>query len=117
MIYNLYEVEKSEGKIRSLKILTMKEIAIGNFMYDVYITLYIYHIHYVHILFINICENLQHDTWYPKLGNICTIRYYAERMSTNFNLKIQTVHFGNSRSLSIEGCNNEIIKKELNGSY
>ena len=36
--------------------------------------------------------------------NIFSIRDYTERMSANFNLEIQSEHFGNGRSLSIEGC-------------
>ena len=37
-------------------------------------------------------------------------------MSTNFNLEVQSEHFGNGRSFSIEGCNVEIIDKNLNSS-
>ena len=37
-------------------------------------------------------------------------------MSVNLNLEIQSENFGNGRSLSIEGCNIEIVDKKLNGS-
>ena len=37
-------------------------------------------------------------------------------MSANFNLQIQSDHFGNERSLSIEGCMIEIINQDLNGT-
>ena len=38
-------------------------------------------------------------------GDILSVRDYAERLSAYFNLEIQSDHFGNGRSLSIEGCN------------
>ena len=38
-------------------------------------------------------------------------------MSTNFNLEIQSEHHGNGRTLSIEGCNINIVDKELDDSY
>ena len=37
-------------------------------------------------------------------------------MSANFNLEIQSEHFENGRSITIEGCNIKIVDKELNGS-
>ena len=61
---NICEVEKVEGKSRSRNMLTLKELVIGNFMYDVYLPSlekYIYCIHYVHILSKNLCGRLQHD--------------------------------------------------------
>ena len=67
---NICEIEKSEGKIRSSKMLTLKELAIGTLMYDVYLLSlekYIYHIHYVHILSNNLCGRLRHDAYYSKL--------------------------------------------------
>ena len=89
-------------------------------MYDAYLPSlekYIYYVHYVHSFSKNICGRLRHDTWYSKPESTSTIRYYAARMSTNFNLKIQSDHFGNGKSLSIEGFYIEILVKELNGTY
>ena len=103
---NLCEVERAEGKIRSRKILTLKEISINNFIYDIYLPSlekYINHISYVHILSSNLCGRLRYDTCYSKAGNICTLRDYVERTSAIFYLEIQSQHFGNGRSLSIEG--------------
>ena len=94
--------------------LTLKEFAIGNFMYDVYLSLlekHIYHTYYVHILSKNLCGRLRYE---PE--DICTIRYYAERMPANFNLEIQSEYFGNGRSLSIERSSFEIVDKKLNSS-
>jgi hypothetical protein len=43
--------------------------------------------------------------WFKRsLNFIKTIRDYAERLKFEFNLEIQSEHFGNCRSLSIEGC-------------
>ena len=47
---------------------------------------------------------------------MCTIKYYAERMSASFNLEIKSEYFGNCSSLSIKGYNIDIIDKELNGA-
>ena len=115
----LRKAEKSNSEIRSRNMLTLKELAIGTFMYDVYLTLlekYIYHIQYVHILSNNLCGRLRHDVCYSKPGNICKIRYYTERMSANFNLKIQSDYFGNDSSPSIEGYSIEVFEKYLNDS-
>ena len=52
LIYNLCEVGKTKGMIRSKNILVLKGLTIGNFMYDIYVPSlekYIYHINYVHI--------------------------------------------------------------------
>ena len=115
----LCKAEKSNSKIWSIKMLTLKELAIGTFMYDVYLTLlekYIYHIQYVHILSNNLCGRLQHDVCYSKPGNICTIRDYTQRMSANFDLKIQSDYFGNDSSSSIEEYSIEVFDKYLNDS-
>lgn len=85
------KVVQTEGKIRSRNILTLKEFEIDNFMYDVYflsLEKHLYHVHYVHILSKNCCGRLRHDACYSRPDNICTIRDYVERMSTNFNLNI-----------------------------
>ena len=46
------------------------------------------------------------------LGDILFVRDYAERLSTYFNLEIQSDHFGNGRSLSIECCNIQYIDED-----
>jgi hypothetical protein len=38
-----------------------------------------------------------------EIGCVSTSRDYAERLPFKFNLEIQSEHFGNGRSLSIEG--------------
>ena len=43
-----------------------------------------------------------------KPGSLLTVRHYAERLSAHFELEIQSDHFSNGRSLSIEGCSVEV---------
>ena len=40
------------------------------------------------------------------------MRDYAEHLSAHFNLEVQSDHFGNGRSLSIEGCNIQYIDED-----
>ena len=47
-------------------------------------------------------------------SDIFSVRDYAERLSEHFNLEIQSDHFRNGRSLSIEGCNIEFIDESFN---
>ena len=119
MICNICENEKLNGNIRSRKILTLKELTICNFVYDVYLPSlekYMYHIHYVQILWKNLCRKLRHNACYSKPGNISAIRDYAEKFSANFNLEIQSEHFGNGRILSIEGYVIDFVDQDLNGN-
>ena len=51
---------KAEGNIRSMEILTLKELAIGNFVYVTYLPSldkYTYHMRYVHIYPRNFVED------------------------------------------------------------
>ena len=107
---NIREVEKIESMIRSIKMLILKELSITfTFIREVYLSRTL-----CKPLFKNICGELRHDACYFKPGNIFTIRDYVERISSNFNLEIQSKHFGIGRSLSIEGCIIEIAVKNLN---
>ena len=45
-------------------------------------------------------------------GDILSVRDYAERLYAHFNLEVQSYHFGNGRSLSIEGRNIQYIDEE-----
>ena len=47
-------------------------------------------------------------------GDILSVRDYAEHLSAHFNLEIQSDHFENCRSLSIEGCNVEFVYEDHN---
>ena len=92
--------------------LILKKLTIGNFIYDVYLPSlekYIYYVHYVQILSKNLCRKLRYDACYSKPGNISSIRDYAKRMSSKFNLEIQSEHFRNGKSISIEGCMIDVV--------
>ena len=59
--YNLCEIEKIDCKIRNKTNLTLKELTIGKFMYNVYLSSlenYIYHICSIQILSNNLCGRL-----------------------------------------------------------
>ena len=45
-------------------------------------------------------------------GDILSVRDYTERLSSHFNFEIQSDHFGNGRSLSIEDYNIQYIDKK-----
>ena len=99
--------------------LTLKELTICNFMYDVYLPSLeknMYHVYYVQILWKNLCRKLRHNACYSEPGNISSITDYAERISANLNLEIQSEHFGNGRSLSIDECVIDAFDQDLNGN-
>ena len=78
---------------------------------------YMYHIFYVNILSKNICSKIRSEGCYSIPDDILSVREYAEFLSTNFDLAIQSYHFGNGRSLSIEDCNIEFIDKYHNAQF
>ena len=45
-------------------------------------------------------------------GDILSVKDNAERLSAHFNLEVQSDHFGNGRSLSIEGNNLQYIDED-----
>ena len=95
-------------KVWRRQIITLKELSIGRFMKLYYLPVlekHPYHIFYVHILSKNIYDKMRNKICSSIPGDILFVRYYAERLSTHFNLEVQSDHFGNGRSLSIEGCN------------
>ena len=102
-------------KIKTRKILIMKEVSIGKFMFDFYLPSlqkFVYHIHNVKILSKNLCGVKRRNIFICKPGNLFNVRDYAERLSTYFDLEIQFDHFGNCRSLSIEGCSVEVAMND-----
>ena len=70
---------------------------------------YLYHILYVYVLLKNICGKMRNERCLSIPGDVLSVRDYAEHSFAHFNLKIQSDHFGNGRSLSIEGCNIQYI--------
>jgi hypothetical protein len=106
---NLGEGTK-KGKIQTRKHLTLLTRSIGVFMEDFYLPAlqkYKYHIAYVIILSKRFCGTMR-DSNFKKIPlSVKTRRDYAERLSAVFTLEVQSGHFGNSRSLSIEGSSVE----------
>ena len=102
-------------KLSRRKILTLKELSIGIFMKLYYLPAlenYLYHIFYAHVLSKNICFEMRNERCLSIPDDILPVRDYAERLSAHFNLEIQSDHFGNGRSLSIEGCNIQYIDED-----
>ena len=73
---------------------------------------FLYHIFYVQILSKNICGKMRSETYLYIPGDILSVRDYAELLSTNFNLEVQSDHFGNGKSLSTEGNNLQYIDED-----
>ena len=70
---------------------------------------YLYHIFYVHVLPKHFCGKMRNERCLSVSGDILSVRDYVEHLSAHFNLEVQSYHFGNGRSLSIEGCNIQYI--------
>ena len=103
------------AKLSRRKILTLKELSIGRFMKLYYLpTLgkYLYHILYVYVLSKHIYGKMRNIKCLSIPDDILSVRDYVERLSVHFNLEIQSDHFGNGRSLSIEGCNIQYIDED-----
>ena len=96
-------------------ILTLKELSIGSFMKLHYLPAlekFIYHIFYVQVLSKNICGKMRSERCLSIPGDILSVRDYAERLSAHFNLEVQSYHFGNGKSWSIEGNNLQYIDED-----
>jgi hypothetical protein len=97
----------TKGKVRTRKYLTLLTKPVGIFHRDYYQSMlekYAIHLWHVRILSKCGCGAMRLDWFKRSLNFIKTIRDYAERLKFEFNLEIQSEHFGNCRSLSIEGC-------------
>jgi hypothetical protein len=107
-----------KGKIRTRKHLTLLTRPIGRFLKEFYLPAlekYSYHLPHVMILSKVVCGKMRQDAFAKDTGSIKTRRDYAERLSAIFNMEVQSEHFGNGRSLSIEGSSVETyIGVELN---
>ena len=99
-------------KISRRKIITVKELYIGKLMKLYYLPAlkkYMYHIFYVHVLSKKICGKMRTKRCFSIIGDILSVRDYAERLSVHFNQEVQSDNFGNGRSLSIGGYNIQYI--------
>ena len=73
---------------------------------------YQYHTFYVHFFSNNICGMMRNERGLSIPGGILSVRDYAERLSVCFHLEVQSDHFGNDKSLSIEDCNIQYIDED-----
>jgi hypothetical protein len=71
-----------------------------------------YHLPYVKILSKNGCGASRKQAFLNLPLSVYSHRDYAERLSAVFNDQAQSDHFGNDRSLSIEGCSIEMHSPE-----
>ena len=78
----------------------MKEVSIGKFMFDSYLSAlqkFVYHIYNVEILSKIMCGVKRKNAFICKPGNLWTVRKYDERLSAHLDLEIQSDHFDNGR--------------------
>ena len=98
------------GKVRSRKKLTqVPKCPIGTFLKEHYLPAMeklAYHRPHVQILGKDHCAGARRVAFRHR-PSVRTRRDYAERLAAAFNLEAQHEHFGNSRSLSIEGSSVE----------
>jgi hypothetical protein len=107
-----------KGKVRTRKHLTLLSRPIGTFLEEFYLPaldVYAYHQPHCQILGRGECGALRQLAFLSKAQSIKTIRDYTERLNAAFDQEIQSEHFGNSRSLSIEGCAVEMVVNVLEG--
>ena len=99
-----------QPKITTRKQLTlMKDVPIGTFHVKHYLPALeklAYHRPHCRILGKDHC-GAERLAAFKRKPSIRTRRYYAERLAAAFNLEIQSEHFGNGRSLSMEGSSVE----------
>ena len=95
---------KSRGRISQRKEMILMKKPFLDFYNNYYIPMlekYAYHLPHVILLGKNECSKIRKESL--KIGDVETIRDYAERLSFDFDNEIMSQHFGNSLSLSMEG--------------
>ena len=108
---NLLEVPE---KISKRKEITLMETSIEKFHNDVYVPYlkkYKYHIFLVTLLSKNHCKKMRCDAFEENKNWFLSERDYAERLVKELDGEIQSEHFGDNSTLSIEGC---ILQYHLN---
>jgi hypothetical protein len=110
---------KKQPKIRSRKHLSEEECAMGTFhakYYQPALEKLAYHRPHVRILGKSCCGSARFEAFKRK-PSVRTRRDYAERLAAAFNLEAQHEHFGNGRSLSMEGSSVETFCKAAVDAY
>ena len=102
------EVEGGKtGKVTIRDRLTDMHTSTTSFHTDYYgpiLQKYKYHYGLVKMLSKNLCFEPRKLTFKAADSDIMTRRDYAERLSAKFNKEIQSDHFGQGTTLSMEGC-------------
>ena len=101
--------QKKRPKVSSRKKLTLRECSIGIFHEEYYLPAlekFAYHRPHCRILGKDQCGK-ERLAAYKRRPSVRTRRDYAERLAAAFNLEAQHEHFGNGRSLSMEGSSVE----------
>ena len=107
---------ENPAKISTRRQLTLMEKPIGVFLQQFYIPmLYKYAFHRPHVMILgkNSTGRAQMSHFKQTPNAVKTIRDYAERLKFELNQEIQSEHFGNSRTLSIEGCSCRYMKDDV----
>ena len=103
------------GKPKKYKRLTFREEPIGIFHRDFYlpsIQKLKYHTPHRIVLGKDRCGKQRVEAFLSRIGDAKTRRDYAERLKGIFDLEEQHEHFGNGRTISMEGCALETWRKE-----
>jgi hypothetical protein len=106
---------RNSEKVSCRKLISLKCRPIGAFIQEHYLPAsekYAYHVPHVQILGKSYCGKLCQEQFQRTPGMVKTKRDYAERLSAKFNMEIQSDHFGNGRSLSIEGSSAELFPRQ-----
>ena len=99
--------ETNFPKISKRKEITMLESPINNFIKEIYTPMlnrYRYHLALVIILSKNYCKKTRTEAYLKEPSWFFSERDYAERLSKQLDGEIQSDHFGDNATLSIEGC-------------
>ena len=109
----------SHEKITRRKEITLMQSNISSFHKDVYVPAlnkYKYNIFLVSIMSKNYCKRMRYEAFESNEQCLFTERDYAERLVKELDGEIQSDHFGDNETLSIEGCTIQYHKKVDNSN-
>ena len=115
-LYNSND-EVNVPKLSKRKEITMLESPIHKFHTETYIPMlkkYRYHLALVIILSKNYCKKTRTEAFFNQPSWLLSERDYAERLSKQLDGEIQSDHFGDNSTLSIEGCTLQYHKRTSN---
>ena len=112
-------VISSPEKIIRKKEITLMKTDISSFHDDVYVPAmnkYKYHIFLVSILSKNYCKKMRYEAFEDNSHWLFSERDYAERLTKELDAEIQSDHFGDNQTLSIEGVTLQLHNKLYDGN-